>query len=276
MTGPAGGPGLVEPPHGRGVGRVARHVRVLGRLGEDLADDLGEGVERLARLGLRRLDEQRLVDQQREVDRRRVEAVVEQPLGEVEGADAELLLHRAAGEHELVHAGAVERDGQVLAGRLLEPRQQVVRVEHRGLRRLLQPVAAERQDVGEGAHEDAVVALEAAQPADRLGPVEVQVEGGAGAVAGLVAHDLGPREERVDAVGHGDRPGARPAAAVRLRERLVQVEVHDVEAHVARAGDAHHGVEVRAVVVERRAGVVDDVRDLLDVRVEQARACWGW
>ena len=31
-------------------------------------------------------------------------------------------------------------------------------------------------------------------------------------------------------------PDARAAAAVRLGERLVQVEVHDVEAHVARAG----------------------------------------
>ena len=30
----------------------------------------------------------------------------------------------------------------------------------------------------------------------------------------------------------------RPAAAVRLRERFVQVEVDDVEAHVARPGDA--------------------------------------
>ena len=65
-------------------------------------------------------------------------------------------------------------------------------------------------------------------------------------------------------------PGARAAAAVRLRERLVQVEVDDVEAHVARARDAHHGVEVRAVVVERRADVVHDLRDLLDVRVEDA------
>ncbi len=65
-------------------------------------------------------------------------------------------------------------------------------------------------------------------------------------------------------------PGARAAPAVRLRERLVQVEVHDVEAHVARAADAHDRVQVRAVVVERGAGVVDDAGDLLDVGVEEA------
>ena len=53
---------------------------------EDLRERLGERVERLARLGLGRLDEQRLVDDQREVDRRRVKAVVEQALGEVERA----------------------------------------------------------------------------------------------------------------------------------------------------------------------------------------------
>ena len=65
----------------------------------------------------------------------------------------------------------------------------------------------------------------------------------------------------------GPAPGT--AAAVRLREGLVQVVVDDVEAHVARARAAHDGVEVRPVVVERRADAVDDLRDLLDVLVEQ-------
>ena len=85
---------------------------------QDRRDRLRELVERLARLGLGRLDQQRLVHQQREVDGRRVEVVVEQPLGEVERADPERLLHRPAGEHELVHAGAVERHRQVLAAQL--------------------------------------------------------------------------------------------------------------------------------------------------------------
>ena len=43
----------------------------------------------------------------------------------------------------------------------------------------------------------------------------------------------------------------------------------DVEAHVARPRDPHHGVEVGAVVVERRPHLVHDPGDLLDVRVEQ-------
>ena len=43
----------------------------------------------------------------------------------------------------------------------------------------------------------------------------------------------------------------------------------DVEAHVARARAAHDGVEVRPVVVERRADAVHDLRDLGDVLVEE-------
>jgi hypothetical protein len=56
---------------------------------------------------------------------------------------------------------------------------------------------------------------------------------------------------------------------VGLRERLVQVEVDDVETHVARAADPHDRVEVRAVVIERRPDPVHDPLDLLDPRLEQ-------
>ena len=107
---------LVEAPHRGRVGRVLGDLGILLGLGQDLVHSVGESVERLVRLGLGRLDHQRLVDQQREVDGRRVEAVVEQALGDVERLDAELALGRRAGEDELVHAAAVERDRQVLAG----------------------------------------------------------------------------------------------------------------------------------------------------------------
>ena len=45
----------------------------------------------------------------------------------------------------------------------------------------------------------------------------------------------------------------------------------DVEAHVPGPGQTHHGVEVGAVVVERRADAVDDLGDLDDVGIEQAQ-----
>ena len=58
----------------------------------------------------------------------------------------------------------------------------------------------------------------------------------------------------------GRRPDPpRTAAAVRRGEGLVQVRVDDVDAHVAGPGDADEGVEVRAVVVEERANVVEDL-----------------
>ena len=63
---------------------------------------------------------------EREVDRRRVEAVVHQPLRDVERGAVVLPLQRPRREDELVHAEAVER--QVV--RVLEPREHVVRVEH--------------------------------------------------------------------------------------------------------------------------------------------------
>jgi hypothetical protein len=84
-----------------------------------------------------------------------------------------------------------------------------------------------------------------------------------------LADDPRHGQERLDPLAHRHRPASRPSASVRLRERLVQVVVDDVEAHVAGARDPDHRVQVRAVVVEERAGVVEDLRDLLDALVEQ-------
>ena len=234
---------------------------------------------------------------------------------------SELALHRAAGEHELVHAQLAVGERQVLrdAG-LPQPREQVVGVQHRRLGGVPQPVGAERADVGVGAHEAAVVALEAAQAPDRLRAravalctaAVVEVEHGlrwtgrrsvSWATAPtrprsprpprIVLHrrhhsrarrwphsehrsrrpartTIGTRQERRDPLGHRDRTRPRAAAAVGLGEGLVQVEVDDVEAHVARPREPHHRVEVGAVVVERRADPVHDLGDLVDVVVEQA------
>ena len=158
-----------------------------------------------------------------------------------------------------MHAEPVVR--QVV--RVAQPREQVVRVQDGDLGHLPQrrPVGA---DVRVRADEDAERPGEAAHLADRLRAVVVEPERVA------VPHDRGHRQERLELLADGDRPAARAAAAVRLRERLVQVDVDDVEAHVAGPRDPADGVQVRAVVVEERAGVVEDLRDLLDVLVEEA------
>ena len=65
----------------------------------------------------------------------------------------------------------------------------------------------------------------------------------------------GTGAERRERLRQHHRPGARPAAAVRRREGLVQVDVHGVDAEVARPHLADDGVEVGAVAVEIGAGL---------------------
>ena len=67
-----------------------------------------------------------------------------------------------------------------------------------------------------------------------------------------------------------DRPHARAAAAVRNAEGLVQVEVADVGAEVARAAQADLRVHVGAVHIDLAAVRVDDLADLADVLLEHA------
>src|SRR5438105_1026607 len=89
-------------------------------------------------------------------------------------------------------------------------------------------------------------------------------------IAVTVAFDGGCGEEVDEASVHANRAGAGPATAVRCREGLVQIEVHDIEAHVAGPRDADQRVEVRTVVVEERTGVVRQLRDLQDVFLEDS------
>ena len=89
-------------------------------------------------------------------------------------------------------------------------------------------------------------------------------------IAVTVAFDGGCGEEVDETSVHANRAGTGPATAVRCREGLVQIEVHDIEAHVAGPRDADQRVEVRTVVVEERTGVVRQLRDLQDVLLEDS------
>ena len=75
---------------------------------------------------------------------------------------------------------------------------------------------------------------------------------------------------------HQHGAGARAAAAVRRREGLVQVQVHDVHAEIAGPRDAHQRVHVGAVHVEQRAVRVEHLGDFRDVAARRRRACMGW
>jgi hypothetical protein len=147
-------------------------LRGLGRgLARDRQHRVAEVVQPLLRLGLGRLDHQRLGHDQREVDRRRVDPVVHQALGDVESGDAVLALQRARREDELVHAQTVE--GQVVG--VPQPREEVVGVQDGGLAHLAE-LRAVRADVGVRAHEDPEGAGERPDLADRERPIEVEPE----------------------------------------------------------------------------------------------------
>ena len=89
-----------------------------------------------------------------------------------------------------------------------------------------------------------------------VGPVVVEVE----AVA--VALDGRRRQERRELLRDARGADGHAHRAVRRRERLVQVELAEVEAGVARPRDPEDAVRVRLVVVAEPAGVVDDLDDL--------------
>ena len=164
-------PHLVEPLDRPRVRRLVHELRLVGRLTRDREHRVAERVERLLRLRLGRLDHQRLGHDEREVHRRRMEAVVHQPLRHVERAHAVLLLQVARAEHELVHAEPVVEKVVVV----LQPREHVVRVQHRDLAHLAQARAV-RAHEGVRADEDAERAAERPHLADRLRAVVVEPE----------------------------------------------------------------------------------------------------
>ena len=97
--------------------------------------------------------------------------------------------------------------------------------------------------------------------------------------------DRGCRRRRLRATTGAGRKGSRPAvtqmgrrraaAAVGDGEGLVQVDVQQVDAEVAGAHLADHGVHVRAVAVDVAAHLVGQAADLGDLALEQAQACWA-
>ena len=156
--------GLVQPADRHGQWRVVQRLRVaLGGLCR-LDHHLDEGVHGSLALGLGRLDHDRLLDRQREVDRGGVVATVDQELGDVDGVHAMDKLP-GGGKDALVHADLVV--GQLVPG--LQPLLDVVGVEHRQFRGLDQPLATEHDDVSIGLGHHAEVPEEVGRAPDGMG-----------------------------------------------------------------------------------------------------------
>ncbi len=73
------------------------------------------------------------------------------------------------------------------------------------------------------------------------------------------------RSKRSQSFGEHDWTCTGTTATMRCRERLVQIDVHGVNAEVSRAYTAHNGVEVRAIAVEIPANIMESVGNLLNV-----------
>ena len=93
-----------------------------------------------------------------------MEAIVDQPFGDVAGLDTLLRLPAIAEDHLVQRGRAV---GQLV--HILKVLADVVSVQHRVFGGLPQAVRAIGHDVSQGADEHAEVAVEHAHPADGLG-----------------------------------------------------------------------------------------------------------
>ena len=227
-----------------------------------------EGVERRLALGLGRLDHQRLRHDQRKIVGRRMKAVVEQPLADVERAHAGAV-DRAAAD-EFVHVDAVERHREGVA----QLDAQIIGVEHRVLGICAQAGGAVLPDVGVGAHEHAEIAEERRHPADRLRRHRQDVARSSSPSRSTAISGPGRKSSSRADTPTGPEPG--PAAAVRGREGLVQIVVHHVEAEIARPRDAGERIQVGAVAVDEAAAVVHEPHHLSDVLLEQAERVRDW
>src|SRR6185437_10788818 len=122
-----GRPNVIQAPNRHGMRSAGDALGFFRSFRQDLAHGLDEGIECRLALGFRRLDEQTLGHEEREIGRRRVHAVIEQPLGEIHGSDPELLRLAPERNDELLGRPAV-RIGRIEA-RARQLRQQVVGIE---------------------------------------------------------------------------------------------------------------------------------------------------
>src|SRR5947209_16912109 len=257
----AGSQCLVEPAHGRVVRRGLDDFRVgTGFLG-NLAHDADEVVESFAGLGFGWLDHHGFVYDEGEVDGRGVHAKIEDTLGDVERGHTPLFLLAFGCCHKLVLAYL--RKGYVIVRCQLVF--EVVSVEDGALRDVQQAIGAVGANVGVGSHEYAKVALVSAHLANgewaRVFP----------GVALLALRRKWAGQERYQVFFDADGACTGAAAAMRSAACFMQVEMHYVEAHIARAGDAKYGIGIRAVVVELAASLVYHRSDLKDIAIEESQ-----
>src|SRR2546428_223710 len=142
-------------------------------------------------------------------------------------------------------------DGVRLA---VEAAPEVVRGEDREGGDVPESLRSEEPDVRVGAEEDGRVTDEALQTPYCLLEIVIEV------ITRFPFRNDWDREIFREPPRRPDRAGTGTPSAVRRRERLVKVQVDDVETHVARPRLAEEGVHIRPVIIHQASGVVDRLR----------------
>jgi hypothetical protein len=254
---------IVARHGGRRVRRVLQ--RIVGAVGNavgDVADLVAdrdhrrdEAIELADRFAFGRLDHQRAGH--RKAHRRRVEAVVHQPLGDVVDGDVGLVLQRPQIEDAFVRDEAAEAGVEhgIVTG---ETPRDVVGCEDRRFSRRGEAAAAHHRDVHPRDRQDRCAA-------ERCGADRTDL-----ALRVAIRRVPMPWQERREVRAHADRPHAGTATAVRDAKGLVQVEMRDVGAEFTRCGQPDERVQVRAVDVHLPAVRMHDLADALDAGLEHA------
>src|SRR5579859_617894 len=255
----AGGADLIKAADTSGVRSGLNEFRSRGGLVGDRTHGIDEEIALFAGFRFGWLDHERSGNDQRKRGGVGMEAIVDEALGDVHGVDAVFLLERIA-ENDLVHGGQgigqIENPFEMLAD--------VIRVED-GVFRGLAHAGAVREDVSERANENAEISAEGFYTTDGVWPNLFQHE-----AAALLLDEDGHGAEGFEDFFHGNGTGAGTAAAVRRRKSLMKIEVHDVYAEIAGAGDAGQGIHVGAVHVEKSALGVQDFGDFRDALFKNA------
>ena len=152
---------------------------------------------------------------------------------------------------------------------IFQTAQYIISVEHGILGHLAQPICTVAHDIGERTREHAHLAVKGAHATEALG-MFLRRFGFLDQADMPVGHSRGVGQwpERRERFGQDHRSRPRPAPAVRGAKRLVEIDVHRINAKVSGADAAHNRVKVCAVAVNEAARRVDQIRNPLHVPFE--------
>ena len=222
--------------------RLQQFWLILCLLG-DFPHHLDESVYRHLALAFCRLYHHCLVEEQREVDGRRMIPIVEQAFSHIHSGDSCRLVCQAV-EYELMLAESCDRQFIYILQRLLD----IVGIECGKRSYIFDILLAERKYVGVCLEDNAEIAV-----------IRTDAECRVMLVVG---------QELLQSLSHSHRATSWSATSVRCRECLVQVDVHHVESHITRTTSAEHRVEVRSIVIHQCTTLMNELGNLWNVSLE--------